>query len=274
MNMTAVQSLEKNDRFRRMGLLAEPAGYVDGTNLYEYVRSNPQRRVDPLGTDDLDNQIDEEDAADGVFNDPILSGVHQRIVALNRWRGEQVKRLEAAFSALCPQTSFSRPGCVCSPEDCKAQAKELAQAIVNAVAEQVRKFDQPGGVAGNLIPGTFGCGDWQVLVATAVNKVVSKNDLNKNGCFDFVQLSASGKLQHGVINHQWVEISIGGGSTVVIDPWPSGGKGNLDDSSCTTGWPNVVTTPAWTPTTRPVTPLAPGSTTNPTSGPTTMPTTR
>lgn len=47
--MTTVRSLEKNERFRRMGLLTEPAGYVDGTNLYEYVRGSPSQFLDPLG---------------------------------------------------------------------------------------------------------------------------------------------------------------------------------------------------------------------------------
>jgi len=32
-----------------MGLLTEPAGYVDGPNLYEFVGSNPVSLVDPNG---------------------------------------------------------------------------------------------------------------------------------------------------------------------------------------------------------------------------------
>lgn len=32
-----------------MGLLNEPAGYVDGLNLYEFVSSNPPNWLDPLG---------------------------------------------------------------------------------------------------------------------------------------------------------------------------------------------------------------------------------
>jgi hypothetical protein len=38
-----------NERLSRLGLLQEPAGYVDGQNLYEYVQSNPIALVDPLG---------------------------------------------------------------------------------------------------------------------------------------------------------------------------------------------------------------------------------
>jgi len=47
--MNATQSSDKSDRMARMGLLNEPAGYVDGPNLYEFVGSNPVDRVDPAG---------------------------------------------------------------------------------------------------------------------------------------------------------------------------------------------------------------------------------
>jgi len=40
-------------RLTRMGLLAEPAGYVDGMNLYEFVTSNPTNLLDPLGFSSL-----------------------------------------------------------------------------------------------------------------------------------------------------------------------------------------------------------------------------
>lgn len=49
MNMTAARSTCKSERLTRMGLLAEPAGYVDGQNLYEYVTSNPATGTDPTG---------------------------------------------------------------------------------------------------------------------------------------------------------------------------------------------------------------------------------
>lgn len=38
-----------NERLSRLGLLREPAGYVDGQSLYEYVQSNSVALVDPLG---------------------------------------------------------------------------------------------------------------------------------------------------------------------------------------------------------------------------------
>lgn len=49
--MNAATNLDtlRKERMTRMGLLAEPAGYVDGTNLYEYVGSNPTASVDPFG---------------------------------------------------------------------------------------------------------------------------------------------------------------------------------------------------------------------------------
>jgi hypothetical protein len=38
-----------NERLTRLGRLREPAGYVDGQNLYEYVQSDPVGNVDPDG---------------------------------------------------------------------------------------------------------------------------------------------------------------------------------------------------------------------------------
>jgi hypothetical protein len=40
-----------SDRLSRLGLPPEPAGYVDGANLYQFVDSSPLTSVDPLGTD-------------------------------------------------------------------------------------------------------------------------------------------------------------------------------------------------------------------------------
>jgi len=37
------------ERLSRLGILTEPAGYVDGASLYEYVQSNPTGFVDPSG---------------------------------------------------------------------------------------------------------------------------------------------------------------------------------------------------------------------------------
>jgi len=36
-------------RFSRLGILEEPVGYVDGTNLYDYVKNDPIDHLDPLG---------------------------------------------------------------------------------------------------------------------------------------------------------------------------------------------------------------------------------
>jgi hypothetical protein len=53
MNATATTktngSTVGNERLSRLGLLQEPAGYVDGQNLYEYVRSCPTSLVDLYG---------------------------------------------------------------------------------------------------------------------------------------------------------------------------------------------------------------------------------
>jgi hypothetical protein len=46
--MNATNSV-KTERMTRMGLPSEPAGYVEGTNLYEYVGSSPTNEIDPLG---------------------------------------------------------------------------------------------------------------------------------------------------------------------------------------------------------------------------------
>lgn len=41
-----------NERLLRLGLLQEPAGYVDGPNLFQYVGGNPVNRLDPTGLTD------------------------------------------------------------------------------------------------------------------------------------------------------------------------------------------------------------------------------
>lgn len=38
-----------SDRLSRLGLLPEPAGYVDGANLYQFVTGSPVGNVDPMG---------------------------------------------------------------------------------------------------------------------------------------------------------------------------------------------------------------------------------
>jgi hypothetical protein len=44
--------LGPENRLSRLGILAEPMGYVDGLNLYEYVEGSPVDQLDPLGLDD------------------------------------------------------------------------------------------------------------------------------------------------------------------------------------------------------------------------------
>jgi hypothetical protein len=46
MNASSTASV---DRKGRLGLLTEPAGYVDGQNLYQYVKGNPVDTNDPSG---------------------------------------------------------------------------------------------------------------------------------------------------------------------------------------------------------------------------------
>ena len=65
----------------------------------------------------------------------------------------------------------------------------------------------------------------------------------KDSCFSVVCYNAynkSGKKQLGVAEHHWVGIHIGS-SVVMIDPWLSGGTGNLDDATATTGWETIET---------------------------------
>lgn len=56
MNAANILNARKSERLSRMGLLTEPAGYVDGTNLYEYVTSNPTNFLDPMGLQTLKEQ--------------------------------------------------------------------------------------------------------------------------------------------------------------------------------------------------------------------------
>src|ERR1700704_3747389 len=49
MNATTTHETGRNEQMSRLGLLNEPAGYVDGPNLYEFVESNPVGLLDPMG---------------------------------------------------------------------------------------------------------------------------------------------------------------------------------------------------------------------------------
>lgn len=47
--MNTMTANTRSERLARLGLLQEPLGYVDGGDVYEYVRCNPVGGVDPLG---------------------------------------------------------------------------------------------------------------------------------------------------------------------------------------------------------------------------------
>lgn len=69
MNATAKQTFRFSDHMTRMGLLSEPAGYVDGNNLYEGYKGSPANHTDPMGL-----RIG-PDNNDGIFDgDPYKSG--------------------------------------------------------------------------------------------------------------------------------------------------------------------------------------------------------
>ena len=46
---TTTSGLDTTERGSRLGILDEPLGYVDGANLYEFVRDDPTGLLDPTG---------------------------------------------------------------------------------------------------------------------------------------------------------------------------------------------------------------------------------
>src|SRR6185437_10803525 len=98
-------------------------------------------------------------------------------------------------------------------------------------------------------PGDFGCGDWQLLdqqAAQAANDVFKK--AGTSGFRVDMADGASGAGKNSILQglrhtHNWVEISCRSakpgtpGAYVVIDPYPNGGNGNVNDTSSTSSWP-------------------------------------
>ncbi|MGF1633903.1 MAG: hypothetical protein ACFCVE_08655 [Phycisphaerae bacterium] len=214
--------------------LQQPAGYIDGQNLYQYASSGPAETVDPDGLQSKDRN------ARGP------AATRERNRELNEWASDQRRKLRDSLEKLCPAGAFrSISNCDCTPDDCTAQAKELANAIVDAVKQRRRQHgDQWGGVNGNRgkrLTGNYDCGDWQVLIMATVNPIIEKHRKAGKACFNSVAIEATGARNHGVPNHQWIEIAIGNDSTktVTVDPWPSGGNDDLINTTAIGGWPIV-----------------------------------
>lgn len=253
--MNTIDPVARRERLSRLGILEEPMGYVDGQNLYQFVGSSPTDRLDPTGL---------EDDGHGSVALGYAEQLERAKAAKQAWRVAQKQRLGAALAALCPQQTFTNvDNCNCTQEDCKAQAQKIADAIVDAVYKERMEGDQLGGNLGNLTGGNQ-CGDWQVIVSTAANSVINKYKKTKNNCFEMTLFEGKGDLSQ----HQWTGIGIGP-NMVIIDPWPSGGKGNLDDSSATGGWKNVKSWPTTPSATRPSTPQAPANPVTPATQPST-----
>lgn len=101
MQATNTSGASRTERMSLMGLLNEPAGYVDGTNLYEYVRSGPTGAVDPYGLfssgapfPDVHGQI----TNDGLANSGLPQSLVDAIAQANRGQDAGAWRNRPPFS--------------------------------------------------------------------------------------------------------------------------------------------------------------------------------
>lgn len=238
-------------------LQRDPSGYLDeadqsdspaaddGANLYQYTRSDPVKYVDPSGLGSApvgawgpaagwNQQVGRDiDKA----NEQLANSFPLRVEV---WANQQKARLGPAIAAL-----GTGAACCKDPAEYAKQAQEYADAIVDAIAKK-RISDGDQAIAGwsswAPTPSTYACGQWQELCFVAASPVNLSWLATGKGCFNVQLRGGSGKFswKYFVPRHQWVEIEHRGTKKkLVIDPWPSGGMGDVDDPVATKGWPTV-----------------------------------
>lgn len=135
--MTSTSTIEAcnrdPDNVSRIGLFADPAGYVDGASLYEYCESGPLNALDPAGTDDRGDYYRKLGKAK----------------ALARRAIQEKAALQKAQRTLANEKEFARTRAKYSEFDCLPDAKmdalqKQVDAAQGALARTVKAFHDAG----------------------------------------------------------------------------------------------------------------------------------
>src|SRR5665213_2754454 len=221
----------------------DPAGYLDGSNVYRFAQDDPVQGGDPSG---LAYDVNIGDSRPNYH-----IGMPDLSARVDKWAAAPKSKLRAALAALCAKCKASAGfGAKCGPADCAAQAQVLADAIVDAIAQHRKTAgDQPSSWRSNVMPFDFACGDWQQLTSDAGDAANTPYVKAKTSAFRVNSVEGKNYLQH-----HWTEIGCRSaapgtpGSYIVIDPYPTGGKGDVIDPSSANDWPaKYVTRTSYAP---------------------------
>ncbi len=185
----------------------DPAGYVNGASLYQYVASNPVQFEDPSGL--AFSQYPEGPYEPDDYFPPS--------------RDELTDALTATLgNNPCPK--------------CVQEASDMANAIESAVAQNAKLLPPIFGSNWGNDVGILGvhlcslentCQQWQAIIAGALLPV--EQQAGASGCLQgYWENRPAGAGGGG--EHHWIEID-GPNGTVNIDPWPSGGSDIIDNSA-------------------------------------------
>jgi hypothetical protein len=167
--------------------------------------------------------------------------------AIDSWASDQKKKVEAALIALAGGNR------TVNQVDAGIQAKALASAAVDIIANTRKLYgDEPDiGLLNNYF-GNYGCGDWQVMMDYAL--VAANNKFRgKNQCpiFQINQMFASKNPGLHTYTHNWVTVSLHANKNsllaphVTIDPYATGGNGDIVNTSQSSNWISSAISPSW-----------------------------
>lgn len=174
------------------GLLAvdvASARYVDGMNLYSYVKSSPPGSADPDGRENMafgngvviysDGSADiDMSTTDGYQGMGYVQQLEGEVARYNRHGPDGLRQDVAALAAACGNKCPDvKKCCDCTEEICRKEAHQIVEQYAKAVNDERRARNLgfwSTGLPGNIIKvfgaDTLSCGDWQFLVHRAVRR--------------------------------------------------------------------------------------------------------
>ncbi|MEM8873202.1 MAG: hypothetical protein AAGD32_02980 [Planctomycetota bacterium] len=136
----------------------------------------------------------------------------ERLAEIEEWALEQFGKIKDLLTGIGDGS-----------DQANNEAGWLSRAIVDAVKGERVGGDQLPGNMGNYTGGNQ-CGDWQAIIGNAIVEVLPPFNESKFKVYMVQAFDADGD------EHNWIEID-GQNGTVVVDPWPNGGTGEINDTS-------------------------------------------